>query len=282
MRVLIFGATGLLGPYIVEAAAGLGEVVSCGHRGGAVRCDATDSAAVAAVIGKVDPQLVVNCVALTDVDGCETDTARADGLNRKAVASIVSALPEDARLVQVSTDQVYAGDAAPYAEDDIGPINEYGRSKLAGEVEAMRFPGALVLRLNFFGPSRTPGRSSLSDWMIETLAAGAPMTLFEDSLFSPLHLETAARVTVDAARRGLTGIYNLGSRDGASKADFGLAIAQHLSLDAGQARIGQSADTPGRARRPKDMRMDVSRIEAALGYPMPTLRSEIQRLSISQ
>ena len=227
-------------------------------------------------------ELKEESVALTDVDGCETGTARADGLNRKAVASIVSALPEDARLVQVSTDQVYAGDAAPYAEDDIGPINEYGRSKLAGEVEAMRFPGALVLRLNFFGPSRTPGRSSLSDWMIETLAAGTPMTLFEDSLFSPLHLETAARVTVDAARRGLTGIYNLGSRDGASKADFGLAIAQHLSLDAGQARIGQSADTPGRVRRPKDMRMDVSRIEAALGYPMPTLRSEIQRLSISQ
>lgn len=280
MRVLLLGATGLLGPYLGDAAAALGSVTRSGFRGGDVACDATDPAALAALVGDATPDLTVNAIGYTDVDGCENDPALADRLNRQVVANIVAAAPADATLLHISTDQVYPGTDAPYGEDVTDPINEYGRSKRAGETEALRHPNALVLRVNFFGPSQTPGRKSLSDWMIASLANGDPMTLFEDSLFSPLHLESVGRFAMQAVERGLRGVYNLGCRDGASKADFGYAIARHLGLDAGNASRGISADMPGRARRPKDMRMDVGRIEAALGCAMPTLGDEIRRLKL--
>lgn len=278
MRVLLFGATGLLGPYLGDAAAALGPVTRSGLRGGDAVCDATDLAAVGELIGRIAPDVIVNAIGFTDVDGCENDPATADRLNRQVAANIADAAPSAATLLHISTDQVYPGTDAPYDEDDTDPINEYGRSKLAGEAAALRHRQALVLRVNFFGPSQTPGRKSLSDWMIASLANGDPMTLFEDSLFSPLHLESVGRFAIRAVERGLRGVYNLGSREGASKADFGYAIARHLSLDAGNARRGVSADTPGRARRPKDMRMDVRRIEAALECAMPTLSEEISRL----
>jgi dTDP-4-dehydrorhamnose reductase len=280
VRVLVFGATGLLGPYLCDAAESLGSVVRCGRRRGEVLCDATNPSEVAALIAHNSPDVIVNCIALTDVDACENDSARADELNRQVVGTIVDSAPANTVVVQISTDQVYPGTAAPYDEARVEPINSYGRSKLAGEKDALRHPEALVLRVNFFGPSRMPDRKSLSDWMIESLVNGAPMTLFEDSLFSPLHLESVANLTVHAVKRGLRGVYNLGSRFGTSKAEFGLAIARHLSLDAGHARLGQSSETPGRARRPKDMRMDVTCIEAALGYAMPSMHDEIQRLKL--
>ncbi len=280
MRVLIFGATGLLGPYLGDAAETLGSVVRCGNRQGDVLCDATIPSEVAALITRISPNVIINCIALTDVDACETDRLRADNLNRQVVATIVDSAPANANIIQISTDQVYPGTDAPYDEPRAEPINEYGRSKLAGEKEALRHPGALVLRVNFFGPSRTPGRKSLSDWVIESLVSGTPITLFEDSLFSPLHLETVASSTIHAVTRGLRGVYNLGCRHGASKADFGHALARRLSLDAGNARRGKSANTPERARRPKDMRMDVTRIEAVLGYAMPSMCDEISRLKL--
>jgi len=278
MRTLIFGATGLLGPYLGEAAATLGAVVLCGNSHGDIRCDVANPSDVLALVESHAPDLVVNCIAYTNVDGCEKNQSCADLLNRQAVSTVVDCASP--RLVQISTDQVYPGVGAPFAEDDTGPINVYGRSKLAGETEALRHPAPLVLRVNFFGPSKTPGRSSLSDWMIESLAEGSPMTLFEDSLFSPLHLETLAQVTIDAVKRDLRGVYNVGCRDGMSKADFGYAIARHLSLGTKNVRRGQSEEMPGRARRPKDMRMDVTRIETALGYSMPTMSEEISRLQL--
>ena len=147
-----------------------------------------------------------------------------------------------------------------------------------GETAALARSNSLVLRVNFFGPSRTPGRDSLSDWLIAGLRARKPITLFTDSLFSPLHLETLAQAAVDAASHGLAGVFNLGCRNGTSKCDFSLAVAAHLGLPTDAAQPGESATIAGRAHRTKDLRMDVTRIEQALQRPMPTLQQEVARL----
>jgi dTDP-4-dehydrorhamnose reductase len=76
----------------------------------------------------------------------------------------------------------------------------------------------------------------------------------------------------------MTGVFNTGCRKGASKADFALSIARHKGLQTETAKVGSSAVMPDRAPRPKDMRMDVSRIENALGRPMPTLEEEVKKL----
>ena len=281
-RILITGGTGLLGPYLQDAAEGRdGRVRISGHRGGEVRCDLRDLRSIQDLITNEAPDTIINCAALTDVDGCEAEPDAAHALNATSVANIAEYLPHTSTLVQISTDQVYPDTPGPHAEESARPVNVYGASKLAGEAAALRHPESLVLRVNFFGPSRTEGRSSLSDWMARSFREHAPVTLFTDSLFSPLTMRSLAALVFELLDTGARGIFNAGSREGFSKHGFGLALAETLGLDASAASAGHATDIPGRARRPHDLRMNVDRLERLLGRPMPTLRSEIADLGRS-
>lgn len=276
--MLVTGATGLLGPYLVEAAATLGRVVTTARGGSERPCDLTDRDTVARMLKDIRPEIVIHAAAMTDVDRCEADEQAANRINRDATAHIAESLADEGRIVYVSTDQVYPDTAGPHAEGEEAPVNAYGRSKLAGEEAALASAGTLVLRTTFFGPSRTPGRASLSDFVAAKLGAGESITLFRDVLFSPLHMATLADMAVASVRAGLRGVYNLASRGGMSKMDFGLAVARQLGLSAATASVGNAADIEGRAPRPADLRMDVTRIEGALGRAMPTLAEEIAKL----
>lgn len=276
LRIAVTGATGLLGPWLVDELSKIGSVSALGlSRGHAV--DLSDRERTRAVVGDLAPDIVVHAMALADVDACERRPEDAARLNEAATRNVVEACGAAARFVYISTDQVYGDVAGPHTEDVVAPVNVYGASKLAGERAALAHPNSLVLRTNMFGPSRSPHRSSLSDTMAAAFREGRAITLFEDSLFSPLHLATLATLVAELARGELTGVFNLASRQGFSKADFGVALARHLGLSTSAAVRGSSV-APGRVRRARDLRMDPTRLERALQREMPTLQQEITKL----
>jgi len=275
--VVVTGSTGLLGPYICEAIAGRHRVEAI-SRHGPHRCDLTDPAATRRTLHDIGASAIVHAAALTDVDQCERDPNGADRSNRLVVANVVAALAENVRCIYISTDQVYPDRAGPHLEGGEAPVNAYGRSKLAGEAEALKHPDTLVLRTNLFGPSRSVHRRSLSDFVVDGLRGGKPITLFRDSLFSPLHMATLASLIAELLETEARGVFNLGCREGTSKAEFGLAVARHLGLSISSARVGTSESIPGRAPRPHDLRMENGRAEALLGRALPTLEEEIRKL----
>ena len=277
-NVLISGATGLLGPYLVEAAAKWGHVHATSRTGGDHPADLTIPGAARAVIDATSPDIVVHAAAMTDVDACEIDPDAADRANSVATANLVKAISAEAMFVYLSTDQVYPDTPGPHIEGREAPVNVYGTSKLAGEKAALRHRRTLVVRTNFFGHSRTPGRRSLSDFVVESLSARRSITLFDDVLFSPLHATTLTATVGEMLERGLTGVFNVASRSGMSKAEFALRIADRFGLQKETASRGCSAAVPERAHRPSDLRMDPTRLEIALGRVMPTLEEEIARL----
>jgi len=129
-RWLVTGAGGMLGRDLVEVLREHGEVTAADR----ARLDITDTDAVAGAVAGHD--VVVNAAAWTDVDAAEADEAAATAVNGHAVAGLARACAATgAKLVQISTDYVFSGDATePYPEDaEPAPINAYGRSKLVGE-----------------------------------------------------------------------------------------------------------------------------------------------------
>ena len=277
MKTFVTGATGLLGPYVIEAFNDT-DVVTTARRGGDVQCDLTDLDATRQAIGELQPDAVIHLAALTDVDLCERDPGAAKRTNVEMAANLAATIPEETQLVYISTDQVYPGSSGPYRESDTAPVNVYGRSKLEGEQAALRHPNSVCLRTNLFGVSRTDGRASLSDFMTGMLRNEKPVTFFEDILFSPLHMRTLSDFIRKIVRDQLNGVFNLGCRAGASKSDFGFMLADHLGLPTRTVTVRVSTQVPDRAPRPSDMRLDISRIEAALQTVMPTLEEEVRKL----
>ena len=275
-RLLVTGAAGLLAPYVADAATGF-DLFSTARRGGDHVADLSNSGDVERLLRDVRPDAVIHTAGFTDVDGCENDPPRAFRDNAVTARLIAELLPPASHLVLVSTDQVYADRGGPHSELETVPANEYGRSKLAGEWGACAAHAKTgVIRTNLFGPSRTQGRNSLSDFMIEQFSKKREFTLFDDVLFSPLHMATLATLLIEFVRKGIVGVFNAGSREGMTKAAFGLRIAELKKLDASKARIGTSLQTPGRAPRPRDLRLDVGKLERTLGRAMPTLEQELR------
>lgn len=135
MRWLVTGAGGQLGTHLVAALDGE-DLVALSR----AELDITDGAAVDDAIREARPDVVINAAAYTAVDDAEQDAATAFAVNASAPRLLATSLQRaGGRLIHVSTDYVFAGDAdRPYEPDDeTGPRTVYGQSKLDGEL-AMR------------------------------------------------------------------------------------------------------------------------------------------------
>jgi len=133
MRILVTGAAGMLGLDLSAAAAEAGHDVRALPR---AELDIADPQAVEAAVASVNPDVIVNCAAWTDVDGAEAAYEDALLVNGAGAGSVARAAAGcGAWVVHVSSDYVFDGlKTSPYLESDlVGPVSAYGRSKLAGE-----------------------------------------------------------------------------------------------------------------------------------------------------
>jgi dTDP-4-dehydrorhamnose reductase len=133
MRVLITGAAGMLGQDLVGASVDAGHVLAALPR---ADLDIADPVAVESAVRGARPDVVFNCAAYTNVDGCETNVETALAVNGEGAGNVArAAAGAGAWIVHVSSDYVFDGaKREPYVESDApAPLSQYGRSKLAGE-----------------------------------------------------------------------------------------------------------------------------------------------------
>lgn len=259
LRVFVTGAGGLLGCALLPYLRSLShEVVAApGRTSPRQTLDLLNEADVHGLLDSVRPDVIVNLAALTDVDYCELHPDEAYRVNAGLVLHLarwIESRHSAAHLVQISTDQLYDG-PGPHVEATICPTNFYAYSKCVAEEYVGRV-GGTSLRTNFFGHSSRPGRASFSDWIVASIRAERPITVFEDVLFSPLSLPTLVRAIDRVMREPARGVFNLGSRQGLSKADFAFRLAEAAGLPSTGLTRGTLASRPQAARRPRDMRMD--------------------------
>ena len=283
--VLLTGASGLLGQYFCQQLAILKNFVPVSHRHRvlgfslAQAIDLRDRRASHALLDSLQPSVIIHAAAATNVDKCENNPAEAVRTNVDMTSHLVEWIKQQTKsvtMVYISTDQLYQG-PGPHHERTICPRNVYALTKCAAETIVRGCMHHLILRVNFVGwSSRGAG---FVNWFVERLQCGESLTLVEDVKFSPLAVVHVVHVVLRLIGRQVAGTYNVGAAgQGWSKADFGLRLGRELNLDLSSVQIGRMAELGLRAMRPNDMTMDVSAIEAMLGFSLPTMNDTVKQL----
>jgi len=262
LRLLVTGASGMLGSDLVPVLAGAGFEVFARSK---AELDITSEAQVTHAFHDIRPEIVVNCAAYTRVDACETDPlafeVNARGVDRLAKRCVA----QGARLVQISTDFVFDGKKRePYVEDDtVSPLSAYGRSKQEGEEAALRIPAALVVRSSWlFGR----GGWNFIEAILKQVEAGrTELKVVTDQRGRPTGTPDLAQAVLALLDAGATGIYHFANRGEVSWYEFTQAIlmlSEHpdvrvLPIDSGQ------LDRP--AARPAYSALDTTKYERLIG-----------------
>ncbi|MCB9879896.1 MAG: sugar nucleotide-binding protein [Planctomycetes bacterium] len=228
-RILVTGATGFLGPYVVAALRGRdAAVVTAARSAGDAAVDLSRPGMVDAVLEALAPDRVVNLVAMAKLGDCERDPARAQHVNATLPADLAARLGE--RLLHVSTDLVFDGRGAPYDEvAPVEPLSAYGVSKAAGE-QAVLGSGGRVVRLPLLFGKDDRGRGA-SAMITAAVAGGQRLALFTNEYRTPLHAadaaEALAELTLDL---GGPRLLHVGGPQRCSRWEFGQQVCAALDL----------------------------------------------------
>jgi dTDP-4-dehydrorhamnose reductase len=287
MRILVTGANGLLGGFLVPELASRGHEVLATGRGGlrlAVEpgaaafayagLDITDPLRVSDLLRDWRPDHVVHAAAQTQADPCELDPVACWHVNVTATRFLASAAEAvGARMTYVSTDFVFDGEAGPYREEDpTGPVNVYGCSKLTAEraVLATNRHAGIVRTVLVYGRSGSMARSNLMTWVRDRLTAGERIRVVDDQVRTPTYAGDLARGIRLLVESGETGLFHVSGADVLTPWEMAQLTAQHLGLDASLLQRVDASTFTQPARRPLRTGFHIDKARRALGYaPLP-------------
>lgn len=234
MKVLLTGSTGQLGRELTKQLIKK-EIDHVGYD--IPEFDITDKEKVLEIIKKEAPTVVINCGALTNVDGCETQKELAMAINAKGPEYLAEiARDQDIVLVQVSTDYVFDGNGIsengtlrPYIETDpTDPKTIYGESKAAGEkAVAAITPKYFIVRTAWlYGDG-----NNFVKTMLDLASKNPKLTVVNDQVGSPTSTVDLAEAIIDLIHTSAYGIYHGTCEGQCSWYDFALEIFKQSGID---------------------------------------------------
>ncbi len=295
MKLLVTGTTGQIGWQLLRTLAPLGEVVAPSR----AELDLSDPDQAARVVREIQPDVIVNAAAYTAVDKAESDPELAQTVNAVAPGRMAQELARIGGLmIQYSTDYVFDGSKPePYTEDDAtGPVNVYGRTKLAGEQAIVESGCAhIILRTSWVYDTRG---SNFLRRVLRLAREKHELRMVDDQHGAPTWARaiaeaTAAMVAVlsagkatdpDARSWPISGVYHLTAAGSTTWAGFARTILEtYEELLAWPADSGEfsgpllakrvapiaSSDFIAAAPRPANSRLCNAKIERDFGVRLP-------------
>ena len=271
-KIMLLGAYGMLGTslskFLIKKEY---DIYRCGEKKrSAYDFDALDINKLKEIVDQIKPDFIINLIALTNVDLCEKNYNKAFELNSRIPYNI-SLLSEyyQFNFIHISTDQIYSG-KGPHKEENFNPINVYSRSKLEGEKFVIS-AGGLVLRTNFVGRSFSEERNSFTDWLVLKGKQKKEFKLFDDVIFSPLHLSNLNKFIELSLNNFISGCFNLGSSSYISKAEFGVRFLRNLNYSFDFAKICSIKESLLVAERPLDMSLNIEKVKQNFPWVAPNI-----------
>lgn len=290
LKILLFGRRGQLGWELQRSLAPLGTLIALDADDDGQPCgDFTNLAGLAVCVREVAPDVIVNAAAHTAVDRAESEPELASTINALAPA----VLADEARrlgawLVHYSTDYVFDGSGeSPWRESDAtGPLNVYGKTKLAGEQAVSRWAKHLIFRTSWVYAAR---RNNFVRTMLRLAAERDHLRVVADQIGAPTGAELIADVTAHAVRQvrrqpELAGLYHLAASGETSWHGYARHIVEQARLAGRATRVAPGAIEavpasawPSPARRPHNSRLATDKLRRTFALELPDWRSGVNR-----
>lgn len=277
MKVLVTGASGQLGSDVME------QLIARGHTAVGAdidEMDISDRESVDQFITAVQPDAVIHCAAWTDVDLAEEfpePCRRANATGTANVASVCAKL--DCKLLYLSTDYVFGGGGEqPWKPDccDFAPCNVYAQTKLEGE-QAIRAAGVekfFIVRIVWaFGEN---GKNFVKH-MLDAARTAHTIRVVSDQVGTPTYTVDLARLLIDMIETDKYGYYHA-TNEGpyVSWYEYACEIYRQAGLDVQLIPV-TTAEFGGKAPRPRNSRVDRSKLTECGFTPLPDWRDAVAR-----
>jgi dTDP-4-dehydrorhamnose reductase len=278
MRILITGASGMLGASLVEKWQKKFDVYATDktnfENNSAKKFITFDllSESYKVLINWSEPDVIVHCAAITNVDYCEEKPKLAMEVNALSVNKFCQS-NENVRLIYISSDAVFADGLSMASEkDETSPQNYYGLSKEAGEKYINDISGLHnAIRTTIVGKNINQSSQGFLEWIVNSIKANKEITLFDDAIFCPISIWCLADQLEWILLNNARGIIHIAGIEPISKYEFGRKLCEKLGLDTSLIRRGSIDNVSFKAKRSKDQTMSSKLYQQLSGRKLPSL-----------
>ena len=281
MKILITGANGFLGYYLVDMLLHNSEEVISTGRGECrlpffgkdrftyLQMDFTDPFSVHDVFEDVKPDMVIHAGAMSKPDECEQNQMQAYITNVEGTVNLlINAAEYKAFFIFLSTDFVFDGETGMYKEDDqTNPVNYYGRTKLEAEdaVKEFEHDWSIIRTVLVYGKNHS-GRKNFIELVKDKLENQEPYQLVDDQLRTPTYVEDLATGIHQIIAKRKKGIFHLSGKEIFTPYEIGKKIAEDYGLDFSQIKKVSAASFTEPARRPLRTGFTIDKAIHELGF----------------
>ena len=224
------------------------------------------------MLDSTQPDWVINCAALANLDECEKHPDQAKILNVDLPRELASACAKrNTKFIHLSTDAVFDGtkDGAYTEKDEPSPPGVYSQTKLEGERAVQQVnPNALIARVNFYGWS-LGGRRSLAEFFVNNLSEGNNVNGFTDVTFCPMWVNHLAQTLVAMLEKNLHGLYHVVGAQPMNKYQFGVEVARKFRLNESLISPQSVERSSLTAKRSHNLWLSIHKLSTDLGRPLP-------------
>lgn len=285
MKLLITGASGLLGINLALEAMRDHEVIGI-DRGRlksapfrVLRTDFLHANEIKSIVDSTNPDWLINCAALANLEECEKHPDQARVLNTDLPAELATITAKrNIKFIHLATDAVFDGtkEGAYSEEDEPNPQGIYARTKLEGERAVQEAnPGAIIARVNFFGWS-LGGRRSLGEFFVNNLSEGKNVYGFTDVIFCPMWVNHLAQTLIAMLEKDLHGLYHVVGAQPMNKYLFGVEVARKFGLRESLIAAGSVEKSELSAKRSHNLWLSVHKLSTDLGLPLPDFSTGLE------
>ena len=279
-RVLVVGSNGLLGQKITEflVRGSAHKVTLCSIEAAPdvqlqsapyLQLDITSKKDVKRVVHSVEPDVIVNCAAMTNVDACETERELAWKLNAEGVEHLIEAARKNnSRIFHISTDYIFDGKSGPYDElSRPEPLSYYGKTKLASE-NALMVSGLdyFIARTMILYGTGVNVKPNFALWLIKNLEKNLPVRIVDDQLGNATLVDDLAHGLLSAIELEKSGIYHIAGRDIISRFEFAVRLAKVFGFEPDLIVPIKTSQLNQPAPRPMKSGLITLKAEVELGY----------------